>query len=505
MDPTIELCQIRDSFKYPRPDPITTTSKVPIGFTYNKLNEFFPAKHGHFVPESNVSQESQIPVIRDNIMIVSYDPINIETIYSPNERIVNITDYNNLNIVKDSYSHPNFITARNLTNPFENIGKSIFMDRAAIKLANIDSVFGILGHNGGLLAQQTLHAEPMAFLDLAGGPGSFTQYIQFRIPQQAKGLGISLSTTEYNFQWRTSQLDMNRFATYEGMDKSGNLNTQGENFLNVAKKTFPSGIELVVADGGIETQGKEKYQEILSLPLILSECMVGVNALKTGGNFICKIFDSVMDGTIHLLFLLSVSFESIIIFKPMSSRPGNSERYIICRNKREDNYAGHILLQAWQQLLPYHRNNNPVIFTSLVEDIPISFLKYIEETNKMSIDLQLDIGKKIILYLSNQKILIPEYNLYRALIVWNLPDNIPPEIKKRDVRKEKLSLGKAQRELFIPKHGTTQPGIRSIMTPQVPGIRSKSPPRIISPEMILSRPLSPRSPRGISQGPIRML
>lgn len=55
--------------------------------------------------------------------------------------------------------------ARRLSNPFERIGKSIFMNRAATKLAALDATFSLTS---------TPDNKPFYFADVCGGPGGFS-------------------------------------------------------------------------------------------------------------------------------------------------------------------------------------------------------------------------------------------------------------------------------------------------------------------------------------------
>lgn len=55
-----------------------------------------------------------------------------------------------------------------------------------------------------------------------------------------------------------------------------------------------------------------------------------------GGTFVCKFFDILEEFTGDLVWLLYQVFDTICITKPLSSRPANSERYIICKGLRFD-------------------------------------------------------------------------------------------------------------------------------------------------------------------------
>lgn len=51
-----------------------------------------------------------------------------------------------------------------------------------------------------------------------------------------------------------------------------------------------------------------------------------------GGSFVCKFFDMSQQFTANLVWILYQLFDTICITKPLSSRPANSERYIVCKD-----------------------------------------------------------------------------------------------------------------------------------------------------------------------------
>ena len=107
----------------------------------------------------------------------------------PIKDYVDLKAYTELQTIKNQYNHPDYIGARNLTNPFEHIGNSIFMNRAAIKLSNIDAIYNVSQN----FADYRNYREDgkLSFADLAGAPGGFVQYLQFRFTQSF-GFGISV-------------------------------------------------------------------------------------------------------------------------------------------------------------------------------------------------------------------------------------------------------------------------------------------------------------------------
>ena len=88
---------------------------------------------------------------------------------------------------------------------------------------------------------------------------------------------------------------------------------------------------IVTSDGGFDYSGNFNDQELSSYKLIRNEMFMALNLQKTNGTFICKIFDIFYYSTIQLLYLLHLSYNSVSFIKPYTSRPSNSEKYIVCR------------------------------------------------------------------------------------------------------------------------------------------------------------------------------
>jgi cap1 methyltransferase len=93
---------------------------------------------------------------------------------------------------------------------------------------------------------------------------------------------------------------------------------------------------LVTADGGFDYSSNFNGQEINSCQIIYSECIIALNILKKGGCFVCKVFDLFSYTMIQILYIVSSCFEEVYIYKPETSRPANSEKYLICNYYKDE-------------------------------------------------------------------------------------------------------------------------------------------------------------------------
>lgn len=324
---------------------------------------------------------------------------------------INPERYGILQTVKDTFNVEGFVEARDATNPYEQIGKSIFINRAAIQLANIDSVHNISGTVFTFTDKTS--DQPLTFCDIASGPGGFTQYLQYRYPN-AIGYGITLRDT--TLDWSTKFLDMNRFTAYYGPDNTGDLYVNWEHFINYVITQQPGGVDLIMGDGGFEVEGRQ--QEFLSSRLYLTQALVGITCTKINGTFVLKLFDSVTTISAHILYVLAQCFERILIFKPISSRPANSENYLICFGRKPE-------IKLYYQLLAQAANvyqSNIYLSSLFSEQMSDEFIYWLQSANSQSLERQLLAAQNILLYLGGQNLEIPEYNVQKFLTIWNLPD-----------------------------------------------------------------------------------
>jgi hypothetical protein len=78
-------------------------------------------------------------------------------------------------------------------------------------------------------------------------------------------------------------------------------------------------------------------EEIPQSKLLFTQCMYAFACQKKNGHFILKISDMHTQPTIDILYILSSLYERVQIYKPYTSNPLSSERYVICMNFRLEN------------------------------------------------------------------------------------------------------------------------------------------------------------------------
>lgn len=271
--------------------------------------------------------------------------------------------------------------ARTRSNPYETIRGAFFLNRAAMKMANIDHVFDNMFTNPkdsqGKPQTREHGGELLYFADVCAGPGGFSEYILWKRRWHAKGFGMTLKgPCDFkleDFYAAPSEL----FEPYYGeggVDGDGDI-TLPENvsaFRNfVMESTERRGLHFLMADGGFSVEGQENIQEILSKQLLLCQFLTAMSTLRPGGHFVCKTFDLFTTFSVGLIYLLYLCFDRVSLFKPITSRPANSERYIVCRGLKPGTDA----VREYMFMVNLKLNQLKNTDRDVVEVVPLDLIK----------------------------------------------------------------------------------------------------------------------------------
>lgn len=145
--------------------------------------------------------------------------------------------------------------------------------------------------------------------------------------------------------------------------------TNPNNILDFGKKCGPKssygGAHLYTHDAGIDPSGDYNNQESMNMFIHLGCAISGFITLRKGGNFIAKQYTLFETLTWNLIILYATLFDEFYLCKPLTSRPANSEIYLIGKGFRgisEDT------LDLLMNILKT-KNSNPIIDKKYVESI----------------------------------------------------------------------------------------------------------------------------------------
>lgn len=104
-------------------------------------------------------------------------------------------------------------------------------------------------------------------------------------------------------------------------------------------------VQLVTADGSIDCSSNPSEQEIAVSWLHYCEVVTALHLLAHAGNLVIKMFTFFESSAASLLFLLNCSFNRVTVFKPSTSKAGNSEVYVVCQNYNKE------MMDLYQEVL----------------------------------------------------------------------------------------------------------------------------------------------------------
>ncbi|CAL4088364.1 unnamed protein product [Meganyctiphanes norvegica] len=341
----------------------------------------------------------------------------------------------------DQLDPKELMRARTRCNPFETLSKLFFQNRAALKMANMDAIFDWMFTRPKDEKGESLVGvdDLLYFADVCAAPGGFSEYVLWRRKTDsqefcdAKGFGFTLRENDFklhDFFAAPSEFFEPHYGI-NGLEGTGNVyeSSNQENFIKFVKEnTKGQGIHFMMADGGFGVEGQENIQEILSKQLYLCQFLIALGIVRTDGNFVCKLFDVFTPFSVGLIYLMYRSFKYVSIHKPNTSRPANSERYIICKYKKENvSSVLTYMMQINQRLNQLGSNSS----TDVLEIVPMDIIKGDEDFYNYIVNSNNDLGERQIIGLRKIQAFCRDIELIderqaelrtQSLERWGLPD-----------------------------------------------------------------------------------
>ena len=415
--------------------------------TYDSFVESKPVYDPYLLPLPYVS----VSPISLSLKVITETLGEVNTLFPG---FCDLEEYNKLqDLRKDISLEPE---AQKQADPFYKIGNSVFTSRNAIKLANMDAIYKFTGHYSSLLKQrldqtyEKVGVTPSPILDKPVGLfkqdvkftycdvndpyGAFAHYIQYRVNN---GQGYAMNPVYPTSQsWNLKKLNTRHFTITNGEEGSGYLFYNWEYFIRMVRQNVQDGVHFTVANGEmIEDYDDETDKEYVNSRLILEEALVGVGCCAKGGSFVMKIFDTVTQHSAELIYVLAQCFEAIVPFKPISSIPSDSERYLICLQRRTDDVVDiykNLLAKVHSHYKFLDLTEDTVYVTRFLKDpLPETFVEWLNEQNNHDIAKQIQASLNVLDVMADKPLHLPSYDLSRTLKIWSLPGNVP---KERDFR-----------------------------------------------------------------------
>ncbi|XP_055387054.1 cap-specific mRNA (nucleoside-2'-O-)-methyltransferase 2 [Condylostylus longicornis] len=234
-------------------------------------------------------------------------------------------------------------------------------------------------------------------LHLCEAPGAFitalNQYLYSNFPKkQIKWNWVSTSLNPYCESNPLKKMivdDRFIFQTLDhwtfGEDLTGDIKNQSNIEKIVADAKKIGNINLITADGSIDcVESPESQEEIVSC-LHFAEICTALLTLSENGSFVIKMFTLFDMASISMMYLLNCVFRHVNIFKPVTSKCGNSEVYVICMgfDSKAPNFDGYTTL-----MLSKIKENMKIPSLFKKSQIPLNFLEQHEVYVRMFMQYQ---------------------------------------------------------------------------------------------------------------------
>lgn len=262
-------------------------------------------------------------------------PVNMDNLKNLNDSL------NNLRDEIDKIDTKIWKKMRWFVNDYDFKKNSLVINRAYYKYLEIIIEFGLYKD-----------FYPENILHLAEAPGGFIQVSlnidKYRLNKCKRmklidndGFEKNVRVDNVNIYTMTLANSVNHFSFDESILKHNVKIVEGHNGMgdlldieNVSILKELSTYDIVTSDGGFDDNNNYNKKEEQHHLLIETEVKYGIECCKNGGHFVIKIFDMFEEDTFKLIGELYSYFEHVIVYKPYTSRPTNSEKYVVCKYKR---------------------------------------------------------------------------------------------------------------------------------------------------------------------------
>lgn len=266
-----------------------------------------------------------------------------------------------------------------LTNPYELVDAN--KSRHSVLNINVLNrayfkMWEILTHFGDNLSD-----NPITYVALAEGPGGFIQSVTNKRNTIDSVYAITLPNHhDMNFSRKVIS-DQNIDITYGDITDTSCI----IDFVN----KVPQKAELITADGGMGIPDKlQNYQEVCHLRLFFCEILMALALQKVGGMFIIKMYDLFTLSSLQLLYILSLHYKYVHITKPITSRPANSEKYIVCLDFK--GIKDTTLKKMYKSVEVIQKEANGYFIHSLIDNsVPQDIVNFVTKYHYVAISRQI--------------------------------------------------------------------------------------------------------------------
>jgi 23S rRNA U2552 (ribose-2'-O)-methylase RlmE/FtsJ len=248
------------------------------------------------------------------------------------------------------------------------------------------------------------HKEPkLKSLHICEGPGGFIEAFYYMAMDKKRTIQNSYAMTLKSTHtmipgWRRATNFLQKHSTIKllyGPTKNGDIYEPVNQ--DECVKVVGNGAHLVTADGGFDFSEDFHAQEKSIIRLLISSSIILLRSVAVEGDIVLKLFDCNSPMTRDIITLLASCFVSWTLYKPVTSRPCNSEWYFLGKSAvRSRSHVVSLLTQIQDGL----SQNPPVSYERILKvNYLDDFLKELQETRCVK---QMEALKQVLLFCYNK-------------------------------------------------------------------------------------------------------
>jgi 23S rRNA U2552 (ribose-2'-O)-methylase RlmE/FtsJ len=265
--------------------------------------------------------------------------------------------------------------AKRITNPYELINthsSRLHLPSSTCILNPLSRSFFKMTEMLHILQFFERHSQQkLRSMHVCEGPGGFIEALYEMASQRNRIMSASYAMTLRSTHtmipgWRRASQFLQKHTTVHllyGPRRTGDI-YEVENQQACVEAVGAQGVQLATADGGFDFSDDFHAQERNILRLLVCSALILLQTVAIDGDIVLKIFDCNSPVTRDFVTLLASCFKSWTLYKPVTSRPCNSEWYFLGRSAIRDRSSAIRVLEAVRDGLSM---NPPVVYTRLIQ------------------------------------------------------------------------------------------------------------------------------------------
>ncbi len=148
---------------------------------------------------------------------------------------------------------------------------------------------------------------------------------------------------------------------------------------------------------------------------LLNQLLFTLNYQEKNGNLVFKMFDSFSIINVKIIYILSCLYEQIYVYKPFTSRPSESEKFIICKKFKYTSDDKNIknLVSDIEKIIEMSKSNKYLNDIFIDFDVPDDFINSIKFINIKLANIEQIQVNEIIKYIQENNYFGDKYHTFK--------------------------------------------------------------------------------------------